>query len=159
MARTSAASRRSRPRSPTTASSRAQTVKHRVEVVRAANSAEIDLEWDAGARHRLGAVQYSDVQFPDKFLQRYTPWREGDFYSTEKLLNLQQALVDADYFSAVAVTPDLEHVQDAVVPVEVVLVPAKRNVYTANVYVSTDSGPGTRLGYRAALAQRATATS
>jgi translocation and assembly module TamA len=126
----------------------AKTVKHRVEVVRAANSAEIDLEWDAGARHRLGPVHFSDVQFPDKFLQRYTPWREGDFYSTEKLLNFQQALVDADYFSAVAVTPDLEHVQDAVVPVEVMLVPAKRNVYSANFYVSTDSGPGAKLGYQ-----------
>jgi translocation and assembly module TamA len=122
-------------------------IKHRVEVVRAANSAEIDLEWDAGPRHRLGPVHFSDVQFPDEFLQRYTPWRQGDFYSTEKLLNFQQALVDADYFSAVAVTPDLEHVQDAVVPVEVVLVPAKRNVYTANLYVTTDSGPGTRLGF------------
>jgi translocation and assembly module TamA len=124
-----------------------EMVKHRVEVVRAANSAEIDLQWDAGPRHRLGAVRFPDVQFPDRFLQRYTPWREGDFYSTEKLLNFQQALVDADYFSAVAVTPDLEHIQDAVVPVDVTLVPAKRNVYTASVYVSTDSGPGTRLGY------------
>ncbi len=124
-----------------------QLVKHRVEVVRAANSAEIDLEWDPGARHRLGAVRYSNAQFPDTFLQRYTPWRAGDFYSTEKLLNLQQLLVDADYFSAVAVAPDFEHVQDAVVPVDVALVPAKRNVYTANVYVSTDSGPGTRLSF------------
>jgi len=124
-----------------------QMVKHRVEVVRAANSAEIDLEWDPGTRHRLGAVRYTNGQFPDKFLRRYTPWREGEFYSAEKLLNLQQALVDADYFAAVGVTPDLEHVQDAVVPVDVSLVPAKRNVYTANVYVSTDSGPGTRLGF------------
>jgi translocation and assembly module TamA len=124
-----------------------QMVKHRVEVVRAANSAEIDLEWDAGTRHRLGAVRFSDVQFPDKFLQRYKPWREGEFYSTEKLLNLQQSLVDADYFSAVAVTPDLAHIEDAVVPVDVLLVPAKRTVYTANVYVSTDSGPGTKLGF------------
>jgi translocation and assembly module TamA len=125
----------------------AQMVKHRVEVVRAANSAEIDLEWEPGPRHRLGAVRYSNGQFPDKFMQRYTPWREGEFYSTDKLLNLQQALVDADYFSAVGVTPDLAHIQDAVVPVDVSLVPAKRTVYTANVYVSTDSGPGTRLGF------------
>jgi translocation and assembly module TamA len=125
----------------------AQLVEHRVEVVRAANSAEIDLAWDAGPRHRLGAVRYSDVQFPDKFLQRYTTWREGDFYSTEKLLNLQQVLVDADYFSAVGVTPDLGATKDAVVPVDVMLVPAKRTVYTASVYVSTDSGPGTKLGF------------
>jgi translocation and assembly module TamA len=125
---------------------RAQLVKHRVEVVRAANSAEIDLEWDPGPRHRFGAVRYTDAQFPDKFLQRYTPWREGEFYSTEKLLELQQTLVDADYFSAVAVAPDLEHAQDATVPVDVALVPAKRTVYTASVYVSTDTGPGTKLG-------------
>jgi translocation and assembly module TamA len=125
----------------------AQMVQHRVEVVRAANSAEIDLEWNPGPRHRFGPVRYTNGQFPDKFLQRYTPWREGEFYSTDKLLNLQQSLVDADYFSAVAVTPDLEHVKDAVVPVDVALVPAKRTVYTANVYVSTDSGPGTRLGF------------
>jgi translocation and assembly module TamA len=125
----------------------AKLAKHRVEVVRAANSAEIDLTWDAGPRHRLGPVRYSDAQFPQAFLQRYTPWREGDFYSAEKLLNLQQVLVDADYFSSVAVTPDLEHMQDAVVPIDVLLLPAKRTVYTASVYVSTDSGPGGKLGF------------
>ena len=126
---------------------RAKMVKHRVEVVRAANSAEIDLEWDPGPRHRFGQVRYTDAQFPDKFLQRYTPWREGEFYSTEDLLELQQTLVDADYFSAVAVTPDLEHARDATVPVDVALVPAKRTVYTASLYVSTDTGPGTKLGF------------
>jgi translocation and assembly module TamA len=126
---------------------RAQLVKHRVEVVRAANSAEIDLEWNPGPRHRFGSVRYPDAQFPDKFLQRYTPWREGEFYSTEKLLELQQSLVDADYFSAVAVTPDLGHTRDATVPIEVALVPAKRTVYTASLYVSTDTGPGTKLGF------------
>jgi translocation and assembly module TamA len=125
---------------------RAKMVKHRVEVVRAANSAEIDLEWDPGPRHRFGEVRYTDAQFPDKFLQRYTPWRAGEFYSTEDLLELQQTLVDADYFSAVAVTPDLENARDATVPVDVALVPAKRTVYTASLYVSTDTGPGTKLG-------------
>jgi len=126
---------------------RAQLVKRRVEVVRAANSAEIDLEWDPGPRHRFGEVHYSDAQFPDSFLQRYTPWRPGEFYSTDDLLDLQQALVDADYFSAVAVSPDLEHAKDASVPIDVALVPAKRTVYTASVYVSTDTGPGGKVGF------------
>ena len=126
---------------------RAQLVKHRVEVVRAANSAEIDLEWNPGERHRFGSVHYSDVQFPDSFLQRYTPWRPGEFYSIDKLLQLQQALVDADYFAAVAVTPDLEHAKDGVVPIDVALVPAKRTIYTASLYVSTDTGPGGKVGF------------
>jgi translocation and assembly module TamA len=124
----------------------AKLVRHQVSVVRSANTADIDLAWDAGPRHRLGPLRFSESQFPDKFLQRYKPWKDGDYYSADQLLALQQALVDADYFSSVAVAPDLEHATDGVVPVDVMLIRAKRTLYTANVYVSTDSGPGTKLG-------------
>ena len=125
---------------------KAQLVRHKVSVVKGANSAEIDLAWDAGERHRLGPIRFSESQFPDAFLQRYKPWRDGEFYSADKMLALQQSLVDAEYFASVAVTPDLEHAADGVVPIDVMLIPAKRTLYTANLYVSTDSGPGTKLG-------------
>ena len=125
---------------------KAQLVRHKVSVVKSANTAEIDLAWDAGERHRLGPIRFSESQFPDAFLQRYKPWNDGEYYSADKMLALQQALVDADYFTSVAVTPDLEHAADGVVPVDVMLIPAKRTLYTAKLYVSTDSGPGTELG-------------
>lgn len=125
---------------------KAQLVRHKVSVVKSANTAEIDLAWDAGERHRLGPIRFSESQFPDAFLQRYKPWQDGEYYSADKMLALQQSLVDADYFTSVAVTPDLERAADGVVPVDVMLIPAKRTLYTANVYVSTDSGPGTKLG-------------
>jgi translocation and assembly module TamA len=125
---------------------KARLVRHTVSVVKSANTAEIDLAWDAGERHRLGPVRFSESQFPEAFLQRYKPWQDGEYYSADKMLALQQSLVDADYFSSVAVAPDLEHATDGVVPVDVMLIPAKRTLYTANVYVSTDSGPGTELG-------------
>ena len=121
-------------------------MRHRVAVVGSAKTAEIDLAWDAGERHRLGELRFSNSQFPDHFLQRYKPWLADEFYSAEKLLSLQQTLVDADYFSSVAVTPDIEQAKDGVVPVNVLVIPAKRTVYTANLYMSTDSGPGGRLG-------------
>lgn len=124
----------------------ADLVQHRVEVVRGARSAKVDLEWDPGVRYRLGDVHFSEAQFPDDFLQRFVPWKEGDFYSTDQLLSLQQTLVDADYFSSVGVTPDLESAKDGIVPVDVLLIRAKRTIYTAGVYVSTDSGPGGRVG-------------
>jgi translocation and assembly module TamA len=124
----------------------AQLVRHKVSVVRSANTADIDLAWDAGMRHKLGPLRFSQSQFPDTFLQKYKPWTEGEFYSADQLLALQQALVDADYFTSVAVAPDLEHAVDGVVPVDVMLIPAKRTLYTANLYFSTDSGPGTKLG-------------
>lgn len=124
----------------------AQAVRHKVSVVRSANTADIDLAWDAGPRHRLGELRFTKSQFPDSFLQKYKPWADGEYYSADKLLSLQQALVDADYFTSVAVAPDLEHAADGVVPVDVMLIPAKRTLYTANIYFSTDSGPGTKLG-------------
>jgi translocation and assembly module TamA len=125
---------------------KAQLVRHKVSVVRSANTADIDLAWDAGERYRLGPLRFSESQFPDKFLQKYKPWQDGDYYSADQLLALQQALVDADYFTSVAVAPDLEHAADGVVPVDIMLIPAKRTLYTANIYVSTDSGPGAKLG-------------
>lgn len=124
----------------------AQAVRHKVSVVRSANTADIDLAWDAGPRHRLGELRFTKSQFPDSFLQKYKPWKDGEYYSADKLLTLQQALVDADYFTSVAVAPDLEHATDGVVPMDVMLIPAKRTLYTANIYFSTDSGPGTKLG-------------
>lgn len=124
----------------------AKMVTRRVEVSRANNAATIALEWNSGVRYRFGPVHFPDVQLSPKILPRYIPWREGAYYSTDLLLNLQQRLVDADYFSAVSVQPALDQAKDGVVPIDVLLVPAKQTVYSAEAFVSTDTGPGVRLG-------------
>jgi translocation and assembly module TamA len=125
----------------------AELLRHRVEVVQSANTAEIDLQWRSHQRYRFGEVRFSDSQFADTFLSRYIPWKEGDFYSAEQLLTFQQRLVDADYFSTVSVQPDLENASGESVPIDTLVLPAKRTVYTAGAYVSTDSGPGVSLGF------------
>jgi translocation and assembly module TamA len=124
----------------------AKLTEHRVEVVQADNRADIKLNWDSGERYRFGPVRFTDAQFSERFLQQYVPWKDGEVYSTEQLLLLQQRLVDADYFATVAVQPDLEKAANGVVPIEALLIPAKRTVYSAGVYVSTDAGPGVRFG-------------
>lgn len=125
----------------------AELIRHRVEVVQSANTADIDLEWRSHQRYRFGNVNFSDSQFSETFLSRYIPWKEGDFYSADQLLNLQQRLVDADYFSTVSVQPDLENASGEAVPIEALVLPAKRTVYTAGAFVSTDSGPGVSFGF------------
>lgn len=124
----------------------AELAQHRVEVTQSANAASIDLAWDSHERYRFGEVNFTDAQFPESFLRRYIPWQQGDYYSAEELLTLQQRLIDADYFSTVSVQPDLENAEAGRVPVEALLIRAKRTVYTAGVYMSTDSGPGARVG-------------
>jgi translocation and assembly module TamA len=125
---------------------RMKAIRHRVEVSRQANSATIDLEWESGPRMKFGQVHFSEAQFSPEFLDRYIPWEPGAYYSPNELVAFQQRLVDADYFSTVSVQPDLEHADGVDVPINVNLSPAKRNIYTAGAYISTDTGPGVRLG-------------
>jgi len=125
---------------------KAKANKRRVEVSRAANSATIDLEWDSGPRFRFGKVRFSESQFDPDFLQRFIPWEPEEYYSPDQLLNFQQRLVDADYFASVSALPNVDESQDNKVPIDVVLTPAKRSVYTAGVFMSTDTGPGVRVG-------------
>ena len=120
--------------------------RHRVEVTRDANSAVIDLYWKAGPRYKFGETTFDDSQFDEHFLERYIPYEAGDWYSQEELLQLQQGLIDANYFSIVQVQPDSEKAVDGVVPINVLLAPAKRNVYTGGVFVGTDTGVGVRGG-------------
>lgn len=124
----------------------AEATTHRVAVTRATHSAAIDLGWTLGPRYRFGPTHFSGAQFPDAFLARRVPWKEGDFYTQDDLLALQQRLVDADYFSLVQVQPDTEHATEGSLPIEVELVPAKRTVYTGGLFVGTDTGPGLRGG-------------
>ncbi|MEO6968264.1 MAG: autotransporter assembly complex family protein [Rhodanobacteraceae bacterium] len=124
----------------------AKATAHRVEVTRADNRADIHLHYLSGPRYRFGAVSFEGSQFRPGFLQRYVPWQQGDWYTQADLLKLQQELTDADYFSLVDVQPDIEDAHDDKVPVKVNLVPAKRHVYTAGVFVGTDTGPGVRGG-------------
>ncbi len=120
--------------------------RHRVEVTRASRSATIDLAWDSGERYRMGDVRFTGNQLPAEFLNDFIPWKPDAFYSVEDVLRFQQRLVEADYFSIVSVTPQIDERADGRVPVNVQLVPAKRNIYTASAFVSTDTGPGGKLG-------------
>lgn len=121
---------------------------HRVAVNTDTRDARVDLEWDAGPRYRIGDVRFSKAQFDPEFLRRFVPWGPDEHYTTDRLLALQQRLVEADYFATVSVTPVLERRQDGRVPVDVILTPDERNVYAAALYYSTDFGAGARLRYQ-----------
>jgi len=125
---------------------RAWTPVRKVEVSRSENWANIDVEWLSGDRYKFGNVDFQGSQFRPGFVGRFIPWKPGDWYSPDKLLELQQRMIDADYFSTVLVQPVLEKGRPEGVPIHVEVAPAKRTVYSAGVYISTDTGPGVRVG-------------
>lgn len=124
----------------------ARMVTHRVEVNRGERTATIALAWEAGKRYRYGEVHFEGSQFKQGFLQRYVPFKSGDYFQQDQLLQLQQALNGADYFSVVNVLPDVDEARDGVVDVTVQLAPAKRTIYTGGPFVGTDTGAGVRAG-------------
>ncbi len=125
----------------------AKYAQRRVTVKPDEESADISLIWDSGPRYKFGPVRFSgDVPFPDKFLQQFVTWREDAFFNSEQVLNLQQRLVDADYFELVSVQPALDEKKDGTVPIDVLLNRDERTVYSGEVYYSTDFGAGVRVG-------------
>ncbi|AGG90255.1 autotransporter assembly complex protein TamA [Rhodanobacter denitrificans] len=124
----------------------ARLLTHRVEVTRANHSAAIKLAWQAGPRYRYGRVHFDGSQFEDGFLDRYVPFKSGDYFSQSQLLELQQALNGADYFAVVNVLPDVDAAKGGVVDVTVQLAPAKRTIYTGGPFIGTDTGFGVRGG-------------
>ena len=125
----------------------AKITRRRVTVVPEETSANIDLAWESGPRYRFGDVRFSgDAPFSENFLRKFVPWREDAYFNSEQVLNLQQRLVDADYFELVSVAPALDEKVDGRVPIDVLLRRDERTVYSGEVYYSTDFGPGVRVG-------------
>ncbi len=124
----------------------ARLLTHRVEVSRANRSATIKLAWQAGPRYRYGRVHFEGSQFNDGFLDRYVPFKSGDYFSQDQLLELQQALNGADYFAVVNVLPDVDAAKNGTIDITVQLAPAKRTIYTGGPFIGTDTGFGLRGG-------------
>jgi len=125
----------------------ARYAQRRVTVRPEEQSADVHLVWESGPRYRFGPVRFTgDAPFSDEFLQEFVPWRGDAYFNAEKVLDLQQRLVDADYFELVSVQPALDQKQDGAVPIDVLLKRDKRTVYSGEVYYSTDFGAGIRVG-------------
>jgi translocation and assembly module TamA len=125
----------------------AKYLTRRVTVKPDEKSAEVDLQWQSGERYKFGDVRFSgDAPFPEGFLREFIPWREDAYFNSEQVLNLQQRLVDADYFELVSVAPAMDEKKDGRVPIDVLLNRDERTVYSGEVYYSTDFGGGVRVG-------------
>jgi translocation and assembly module TamA len=120
----------------------AHTLAHRVEVTSLAYTANIELRWECGTRYRFGPIRFPSTPFTNDVLTRLVPWREGDYYSSDALLELQRRMNKGDYFSTAIAQPRLDEAHNDLVPIDVQLALAKRTVYDTSVYVSTDTGPG-----------------
>ncbi|MGY0633308.1 autotransporter assembly complex protein TamA [Luteimonas sp. A478] len=122
----------------------------RVEVTRAAQTADIELVWTSGERYNMGPTTFTQAPrqvINDDLLERLVYWEEGGYYHQGRLDRLRTSLQRLDYFGSIEIEPRPDDADDDLrVPVDVRLTPAPRKIQTAGLSYGTDSGAGFRLG-------------
>ena len=127
----------------------ADLARHRVEVTRAQQAADIDLRWTSGARHALGEARFTQTPaaaINPRLLDKLVPWSPGQPYDQAELERLRKSLVALDYFALVDVQAAPAEARGLQVPVEVQLTPAKRSIYSFGASYGTLSGAGISAG-------------
>jgi translocation and assembly module TamA len=112
---------------------RAAFSENRVEIDLKDYVARVYLNYDGGPRFRFGEVLLRQDVLKADFLQRYMPFKKGDDYSLDKLIELQHVLNDTDYFQTVEVSPG-----EAL----------KENRYLFGFGYGTDTGARTKFGWQ-----------
>ncbi len=126
----------------------AKLLEHEVIVQPEKYSASIVIHIDSGQRYKFGKVTFKQNELNEKLLKRYVTFSEGDPYSTDQLLELQNALMDSEYFMRVDVRGNREAIKDHVVPVVVTVEPRLKHLYSFGIGYGTDTGPRGTLGWK-----------
>ena len=122
-------------------------IENEVRVSRKNLTADITLIGDSGKRYTFGPVTYEQGIFPEQFLQRWTPFAEGDHYSSDKIAETIADLQGSGYFSSVRVVPQRDALLDKTVPVTIALERKDDNLVSIGVGYATDTEFRTCLLY------------
>ena len=132
----------------------AKFLRHEIRLDLDAYQADIVLHYDTGARYKFGEVTFANSPLSEDLLARYVTFKPGENYSTKAVLGLQEALTGSDYFSSVDVVAQRDRAEDLQVPVNVSLVPHKRNKYTFGLGYGTDTGARVGAGWERRLVNK-----
>ncbi|UCF31129.1 MAG: outer membrane protein assembly factor [bacterium] len=125
----------------------ADFVESSVQVSTEKNTAEIMLHLDSGPRYKFGGVTFHQDFLDEEYLAGFVTIREGEEYTLDALLDLQQALSDTRQFRRAEVIAPREKAVELTVPVEVTLTPGPAQRYSIGVGYGTDTGARGKLGW------------
>ncbi|HKV06614.1 MAG TPA: autotransporter assembly complex family protein [Thermoanaerobaculia bacterium] len=108
--------------------------------------ADVVVHYDTGPRYRFGDVRFDQDVVDPNLLTGYVNFKRGEPLDVDKVLELQDALSDSPYWARVEVVTRQDLAQNLEVPIEVNLVPAKPQLWTAGVGYGTDTGARGTLG-------------
>jgi translocation and assembly module TamA len=117
-----------------------------IQIDLATYTSSIVLHYQTGPLYRFGPVRFHQHFLRPSLLQGYIRFKQGDPLAAPQLLLLQESLADSTYFQRVEVVPRRDEAAGVEVPIDVNLVPAKPQKWTAGLGYGTDTGPRGTLG-------------
>jgi translocation and assembly module TamA len=116
-------------------------VEKTLQVDKEHNIAEIKLVFDSGHRLTFGEIVIDQDILEPEFINKFISVKTGEFYTSSDLAKTHNDLSSSGYFDMVDIHPDLEHIDQSKVPVNLKLYPKKIHHYSAGVGYDTDKGP------------------
>jgi translocation and assembly module TamA len=110
-------------------------------------SAIVALVYDTGPRYRIGDINLQHNILDGNFLRRYLNISEGDYYDSDKLLELKTLYNASNYFSVASISPEIQSLKNNEVPITIQLEARKRREYSIGAGIDTDTGPRVLLGF------------
>jgi translocation and assembly module TamA len=124
----------------------ARLVTNRIDVFTEERVADIELEFDTGARYAFGRVVFDQNVLTERLAASYVTFREGEPYDARQLNDVYGTLSDSGYFRTIDVQPLQPDPATRTIPVEIKLTSAARIQQSYGVGFSTDTGPRLRFG-------------
>ena len=109
-------------------------------------SAEVLWQLDSGPRYYFGPLHIEQSALRDALVQRYHDIKPGEPFVADRLIDLQIALNNSNYFADVRIDVRRDEVVEGRIPVRVTAASVPRRRYTAGFGFGTDTGPRLRAG-------------
>ena len=114
---------------------------HEIRIYREKNEAEIELLLESGPRYLFGQTTSEQEIITEALLLRYLSYQEGEYFSRQKLYDLQRDLYRTDFFKSVVVESGTDNPDGLNVPVFIRVEPLENyNRYSVGVGYATDTG-------------------
>ena len=106
-----------------------------------AYQARVNLVLNTGPRYTFGDITVEQDVLGDALITRFIKIKPGTPFSTESVIDQQQAFQRSGYYSAVNIDVDIKNAKNQQIPVTIKLTRAKRDKYRYKVGYGTDTGP------------------
>lgn len=119
----------------------AKFIRSEIKVYLPKHKADIYLIVESGPPFKFGPITVEQDILDQDFVNRFANMKQGDRFDTSRLITLQLALTDSNYFNQVEILAERENAVGTEIPVTVKTAPTKPRRYVAGFGFGTDTGP------------------